>query len=103
MKKKKIKKFSVFLFCFLFFKYSLAFDDSDIFVESVFFTAISIISAFNTQKVWKGNLQIVLSKEDSNYGSNNSFSNLITGLSGQGNTNSDVNTQVEISTLLKMI
>ena len=40
MKKKKIKKFSVFLCYFLFFQYSLAFDDSDIFVESVFFTAI---------------------------------------------------------------
>ena len=40
MKKKKIKKFSIFLSFFLFFQYSLAFDDSDIFVESVFFTAI---------------------------------------------------------------
>ena len=40
MKKKKIKKFSVFLCCFLFFQYSLAFDDSDIFVESVLFTAV---------------------------------------------------------------
>ena len=40
MKKKKIKKFLVFICCFLFFQYSLAFDDSDIFVESVFFTAI---------------------------------------------------------------
>ena len=40
MKKKKIKKFSVFLYCFLFFQYSLAFDDSDIFVESVLFTAV---------------------------------------------------------------
>jgi hypothetical protein len=40
MKKKKIKKFSVFLCCFLFFQHLLAFDDSDIFVESVFFTAI---------------------------------------------------------------
>ena len=40
MKKKKIKKFSVFLCYFLFFQYSLAFDDSDIFVESVLFTAV---------------------------------------------------------------
>ncbi len=66
------------------------------FIVTVFFTAISIISAYNTQKVWKGNLQIVLSKESSNYGSNSPFSNLITGLSGQSNINSDVNTQVEI-------
>ena len=40
MKKKKIKKFSVFLCYFLFFQYSLAFDDSDIFVESALFTAV---------------------------------------------------------------
>jgi len=40
MKKKKIKKFSVFLCYFLFFQYLMAFDDSDIFVESVLFTAV---------------------------------------------------------------
>ena len=40
MNKKNIKKFSVFLFFFLFFQYSFAVDDSDIFVEAVFFTAV---------------------------------------------------------------
>ena len=40
MNKKNIKKFSVFLFFFLFFQYSFAVDDSDIFVEAVLFTAV---------------------------------------------------------------
>ncbi len=40
MNKKKIKKFSFFLFFFLFFQYSFAVDDSDIFVEAVLFTAV---------------------------------------------------------------
>ena len=40
MNKKNIKKFSVFLYFFLFFQYSFAVDDSDIFVEAVFFTAV---------------------------------------------------------------
>ena len=40
MKKKNIKKFSVFLHIFLFCQYSLAVDDSDIFVEAVLFTAV---------------------------------------------------------------
>ena len=40
MKKKNIKKFSVFIYVFLFFQYSLAVDDSDIFVEAVLFTAV---------------------------------------------------------------
>ena len=39
MNKKNIKKFSVFIL-FLFFQYSFAVDDSDIFVEAVFFTAV---------------------------------------------------------------
>ncbi len=66
------------------------------FIVTVFCTTISIISAYTTQKVWKGNLQIVLSKEETNFVSSSSVSNIISGLSGQGNTNSDVNTQVEI-------
>tara|TARA_B100000035_G_scaffold75043_1_gene62286 strand:- start:6481 stop:7065 length:585 start_codon:yes stop_codon:yes gene_type:complete len=40
MKKKNIKKFSVLLFFVLFCQYSLAVDDSDIFVEAVLFTAV---------------------------------------------------------------
>ena len=40
MKKKNIKKFSVFIYIFLFFQNSLALDDSDIFVEAVLFTAV---------------------------------------------------------------
>ena len=40
MKKKNIKKFSVFIVIFLFFQNSLAVDDSDIFVEAVLFTAV---------------------------------------------------------------
>ena len=40
MKKKNIKKFSVFLYILLFFQNSLAVDDSDIFVEAVLFTAV---------------------------------------------------------------
>ena len=40
MNKKNIKKFSVFLYFFLFFQYSFAVDDSDIFVEAVLFTAV---------------------------------------------------------------
>ena len=40
MKKKNIKKFSVLLFFLLFCQYSLAVDDSDIFVEAVLFTAV---------------------------------------------------------------
>ena len=40
MKKKNIKKFSVFLYFLLFCQYSLALDDSDIFVEAVLFTAV---------------------------------------------------------------
>ena len=40
MKKKNIKKFSVFIIFFLFFKNLLAVDDSDIFVEAVLFTAV---------------------------------------------------------------
>jgi len=40
MKKKNIKKLSVFLYIFLFFQYSFAVDDSDIFVEAVLFTAV---------------------------------------------------------------
>ena len=40
MKKKNIKKFSVFIYFFLFFQNSLAVDDSDIFVEAVLFTAV---------------------------------------------------------------
>ena len=40
MKKKNIKKFLVFLYFLLFCQYSLAVDDSDIFVESVLFTAV---------------------------------------------------------------
>jgi len=40
MKKKNIKKFSVFIYFLLFFQYSLAVDDSDIFVEAVLFTAV---------------------------------------------------------------
>ena len=40
MKKKNIKKFSVFIIIFLFFQNSLAVDDSDIFVEAVLFTAV---------------------------------------------------------------
>ena len=40
MKKKNIKKFSVFIYFFLFFQHSLAVDDSDIFFEAVLFTAV---------------------------------------------------------------
>ena len=40
MKVKNIKKFSAFIFIFLFFQNSLAVDDSDIFVEAVLFTAV---------------------------------------------------------------
>jgi len=40
MKKKNIKKFSVFIYIFLFFQNALALDDSDIFLEAVFFTAV---------------------------------------------------------------
>ncbi len=40
MKKKNIKKFSVFIIFFLFFENLLAVDDSDIFVEAVLFTAV---------------------------------------------------------------
>ena len=40
MKKKNIKKFSVFIYIFLFFHNVLALDDSDIFLEAVFFTAV---------------------------------------------------------------
>ena len=40
MKKKNIKKFSVFIYIFLLFQNALAVDDSDIFLEAVFFTAV---------------------------------------------------------------
>ena len=40
MKKKNIKKFSVFIIIFLFFQNTLAVDDSDIFLEAVIFTAV---------------------------------------------------------------
>ena len=40
MKIKNIKKFSAFIFFFLFFQNTLAVDDSDIFVEAVLFTAV---------------------------------------------------------------
>ncbi|MDC2965687.1 ankyrin repeat domain-containing protein [Alphaproteobacteria bacterium] len=40
MKKKNIKKFSAFIYIFLFFQNALALDDSDIFLEAVFFTAV---------------------------------------------------------------
>ncbi|MAZ46413.1 MAG: hypothetical protein CMM98_02410 [Rickettsiales bacterium] len=40
MKKKNIKKFSIFLYFFLFFQHSFAVDDSDIFLEAVLFTAV---------------------------------------------------------------
>ena len=40
MKKKNIKKLTVFLLSLLFCQYSLAVDDSDIFVEAVLFTAV---------------------------------------------------------------
>ena len=40
MKKKNIKKFSVFIYIFLLFQNVLAVDDSDIFLEAVLFTAV---------------------------------------------------------------
>ena len=40
MKKKNIKKFSVFIYIFLLFQNALAVDDSDIFLEAVLFTAV---------------------------------------------------------------
>ena len=40
MKKKNIKKFSVFIIIFLFFQNTHAVDDSDIFLEAVIFTAV---------------------------------------------------------------
>lgn len=40
MIKKNIKRISIFLYALFFFSNSLAFDDSDIFLESVFFTAV---------------------------------------------------------------
>ena len=40
MKKKNIKKFSVFIYFLLFFQHVLAVDDSDIFFEAVLFTAV---------------------------------------------------------------
>ena len=40
MKKKNIKKFSAFIYIFLFFQNAHALDDSDIFLEAVFFTAV---------------------------------------------------------------
>ena len=46
MKKKNIKKFSAFIYIFLFFQNALALDDSDIFLEAVFFTAVKNEGAF---------------------------------------------------------
>ena len=40
MKKKNIKKFSIFIYIFLLFQNVLAVDDSDIFLEAVLFTAV---------------------------------------------------------------